>query len=555
MDGMRTPAAPAGFDYVPAPAFGILDQAVRRFPGRPAIDFLGKHYTYAQIGRLADSAAAGLQKIGVTKGVNVGLCLPNTPYSVIMYYAILKAGGTVVNFNPLYTEREIENQAKDAGVTIIVSMDLALIQTKIAALAAKGVFKRVIICSMTAALPPLKAVLFRAFKGKELSPIPDQAPYLTFEALTAGAARPAPVEIDPMVDIATLQFTGGTTGIPKAAMLTHANIGANVAQVLAAGPGFTEGEERIAGILPFFHVFAMTCVMNLGLSIGAELLLLPRLDMKQLMRMILRRRPTMLPGVPTLYTAISNAAEAAGNTDLRFIKHCVSGGAPIAAEVADRFARISQCEVLEGYGLSETSPVVTATPPGGIRRGSVGRPLPGTTIEIRDPEHPESILPQGEKGEICIRGPQVMRGYYRRPDETAKVFVDGALRTGDVGYLDPDGYLFIVDRIKDLILAGGYNVYPRIIEEAAYQHPAVLEAIAIGIPDKYRGQAPKLFVTLRDGATATTDELKTFLAAHLNKIELPKEVEIRATLPKTMVGKLSKKELVAEEAAKNTPTP
>jgi len=550
MDGMSTQRQAAPFNYTPVPAYHMLDQAVSRFATRPAVDFLGKRTTYAELGRLADAAAAGLQKIGVTKGVNVGLCLPNTPYFVIMYHAILKAGGTVVNFNPLYTEREIENQAKDAAVTILVSMDLALIHDKIGKLAAKGVFKRVIICSMTAALPGLKSVLFRLFKAKELAIIPAGAPYLKFETLTAGPAKPTQAAIDPASDIATLQFTGGTTGTPKAAMLTHANIGANVAQVLAASPPLADGEERIAGILPFFHVFAMTCVMNLGLTIGAELLLLPRLDMKMLMQIINKRRPTILPGVPTLYTAISNAAEAAGKTDLRFIKFCVSGGAPIPAEVADRFERISGCELLEGYGLSETSPVVTATPPGGIRRGSVGIALPGTTIEIRDPEAPERLLPQGEKGEICIRGPQVMRGYYNRLDETAATFTDGAFRTGDVGYLDPDGYLFIVDRIKDLILAGGYNVYPRVIEDAAYQHPAVAEAIAIGIPDKYRGQAPKLFVTLHAGATATPDELKAFLAEHLNKIELPKSVEIRESLPKTMVGKLSKKELVAEEAAK-----
>jgi long-chain acyl-CoA synthetase len=291
--------------------------------------------------------------------------------------------------------------------------------------------------------------------------------------------------------------------------------------------------------------------MNLGVSIGAEMLLLPRLNIKQLMRMIHQRRPSILPGVPTLYTAISNAAEAAGKTDLRFIKFCVSGGAPIAAEVADRFGRISGCEVLEGYGLSETSPVVAMTPPAGIRRGAVGIALPGTSIEIRDPEPPHRLLAQGEKGEICVRGPQVMRGYYKRPEETAAVMTEGALRTGDIGYLDEDGYLFIVDRIKDLILCGGYNVYPRVIEEAAYQHPAVGDAIAIGVPDKYRGQAPKLFVTLRDGKTATAAEITAFLAEHLNRIEIPREVEIRDSLPRTMIGKLSKKELVAEAAAKS----
>jgi long-chain acyl-CoA synthetase len=471
-----------------------------------------------------------------------------------MYYATLKAGGTVVNFNPLYTEREIENQARDAGVAVMVSLDLAMIQDKIGKLAAKGIFKRVVMCSMTAALPPVKAILFKLAKGKELAKIPKQAPYVTFETLTSINATPAPVAIDPLTDVATLQFTGGTTGTPKAAMLTHANITANVQQILQSGPPLVEGQERIMGILPFFHVFAMTTVMNLGITIGAELILLPRLDLKLLMKTIIARRPTIMPGVPTLYTAISNAAQGkngAAGQNLSFIKFCISGGAPIAAEVADRFERISQCSVLEGYGLSETSPVVTATPPGGVRRGSVGRPLPGTIVEIRDPEHPETILPQGQRGEICVRGPQVMLGYYQRPAETDAVFTDGALRTGDIGYLDEDGYLFIVDRIKDLILCGGYNVYPRVIEEAAYLHPAVQDAIAIGIPDGYRGQAPKLFVTLHAGASATGAEIKTFLAGHLNKIEIPKEVEVRDTLPKTMVGKLSKKELVAEELAKS----
>jgi len=552
MDGISPQRLGAPFEFVPSPGYEMLDQAVRRFADRPALDFLGKTWSYGQLGRLTDRAAAGLQRIGVNKGVNVGLCLPNCPYFVVMYHAILKAGGTVVNFNPLYTEREIENQAKDASVTIMVTLDLAMIHDKIARLVEKNALDRVIVCSMTAALPLSKALLFRLLKGKELARMPADGRFLTFSALTAGDARPSHVEIDPVQDIATLQFTGGTTGTPKAAVLTHANIVANVQQVLALTPTLLPGQERIVAILPFFHVFAMTSVMNLGLTIGAELLLLPRLDIKQLMLLISRRRPTILPGVPTLFTAISDAAEAAGLTDLRFMKYCVSGGAPIAAEVAERFHRISQCDVLEGYGLSETSPVVTGTPKGGVRRGSVGVALPGTVVEIRDPEPPHALLAGGEKGEICVRGPQVMRGYYRRPEETANVFVDGALRTGDIGYLDGDGYLFIVDRIKDLILAGGYNVYPRVIEEAAYQHPAVLEAIAIGIPDKYRGQAPKLFVTLRDGAAASPADIKAFLTSHLNKIEMPREVEIRESLPKTMVGKLSKKELVAEEAAKAT---
>jgi long-chain acyl-CoA synthetase len=550
MDGRIAPRKAGGFEIPTTSTGALLDAAVQQFGPRPAMDFMGRRWTYAQLGKLVNRAAAGLQKLGVAKGVHVGLCLPNSPYFVIMYYAILKVGGTVVNFNPLYTAYEIEAQARDADVTIMVSLDLALIQDKIGKLAAKGLFKRVIMCRMADALPPVTSLLFRLLKRKELAKIPENAPYLEYRQLIAGAPDPAEVSIDPEADIAVLQFTGGTTGTPKAAMLTHANLTANVAQVSATMQGVVLGEERILAVLPFFHVFAMTAVMNLGVSIGAEILLLPRLDLKLLMRTIYRRRPTVLPGVPTLFTAISNAAETAGKTDLRFIKFCVAGGAPLSAEVQDRFERISHCQILEGYGLSETSPVVSFNVPDAVKRGSVGPAVLGTVIEIRDPENRSVLLPQGSRGEICVRGPQVMRGYYHRPEETDAVMVDGALRTGDIGYLDADGYLFIVDRIKDLILCGGYNVYPRVIEEAAYHYPAVQDAVAIGIPDKYRGQAPKLFVTLRENETATVPEILEFLSERLNKIEMPKAVEIRDSLPKTMVGKLSKKELVAEEIAK-----
>ncbi|MDD2877785.1 MAG: long-chain fatty acid--CoA ligase [Acidiphilium sp.] len=535
----------------PCPVGALLDDTARRFAARPAIDFLGRGYTWAEIGALADRAAAGLQGCGVVKGSRVGLCLPNTPYSVIMYFAILKAGGTVVNFNPLYTEREIASQVRDSGTSIMVTLDVAMIHKKIGNLAAEGLFRHVIVCSMTAALPAFKGWLFGILKRRDLARVPDAAPYIRFERLIETTQKPASVTIDPNEDIAALQYTGGTTGIPKAAVLTHANITINVQQVRAGGPPFEDGSERIMGILPFFHVFAMTAVMNLGVAIGAELILLPRLDIKQLMATLDRKRPTVLPGVPTLFTAICNAAGK--GRDLSFIKFCVSGGAPLSQETAARFTRLSGCPILEGYGLSETSAVVSLTPPNLIKLAAVGHALPGTVIEIRDPDHPEAILPAGQRGEICVRGPQVMKGYLNRPDETASAFIDGAFRTGDIGYLDDDGYLFIVDRIKDLILCGGFNVYPRAIEEAAYQHPAVQDAIAIGVPDAYRGQTPKLFVTLRPNASTTTDELTAFLKVRLNPIERPKSVEIRDSLPRTMVGKLSKKELIAEEAAKGSP--
>jgi len=300
-------------------------------------------------------------------------------------------------------------------------------------------------------------------------------------------------------------------------------------------------------VLPLFHVFAMTVGMNLGIAYAAELILLPRYELDQVMKCIAKKRPTMFPGVPTIYTAIVGAAEHS-NTDLSSIRICISGGAPLPMEVRHRFEGLTGCRLVEGYGLSETSPVVTCNPlDGDGKAGSVGLPLPGTTVEVSSPHDPAEKLAVGEKGEICVRGPQVMAGYWGRESETAAAMTGGLLRTGDIGYLDSDGYVFLVDRIKDVILCGGYNVYPRVIEEALYQHPAVNEAVVIGVPDAYRGQAPKAFVVLRENHRATPTELKEFLAAYLSRIEMPKIIELRQELPKTMVGKLSKRDLVAQE--------
>jgi len=551
MTGLTMPGAKPGLtpDFTPYAAGEIMDQAVRQFPNHKALDFLGRRMDYAELGRLTNAAAAGLQKLGVVKGTKIGLCLPNCPYSIIMYFAILKAGGTVVNFNPLYTLKEMETMVREADVSMMVTTDVAVVFNTIARLAAQGMFKRVIICRLADALPTLKGLALRVFGRKSLGRVPDHAPYVEYAKLVAGPKTPAPVAIEPLTDMAVLQFTGGTTGTPKAAMLSHANITANLWQSEQVMPGLKKGEERFLALLPFFHVFCMTAVMNLGLRIGAELILLPRLDIKQLMSTLYKRKPTVVPGVPTLFTAIAAAAEKSGRTDLSFIKLCVSGGAALSAEVKERFEKVSGSHIMEGYGLSETSPVLCFTLQGQEKPGTVGPAAPGTTLEIRDPANPEILLPQGERGEICARGPQVMLGYYNQPEETAASFIDGAFRTGDIGYLDEDGCLFIVDRLKDVIICGGFKVYPRVIEEAAYQHPAVQDAVAIGIPDAYRGQSPKLFITLRPGVEVTVEEMLAYLKAHLNRIEVPKSVEIRESLPKTMVGKFSKKELIAEEAA------
>lgn len=528
------------------PVNAVLDETVRRFAERPALDFLGRRTSYGELGRMVEMAARGFQQLGVRRGVKVGLCLPNTPYFVICYYAILKAGGTVVNFNPLYVEREIAHQIKDSGTTIMVTLDLRQIYPKIAAMLDSTCLEKVVICRMADILPSVQSLLFQVLKRSELADAPADLRHVTFTRLITNDGQLKPLEIDPGVDVAVLQYTGGTTGLPKGAVLTHANISGNTEQLARWVPDIEQGQERVLCVLPLFHVFAMTVAMNLGIAIGAELILLPRFDLEQVMKCVARKRPTIFPGVPTIYTAINGAA-GKGGWDLSSIRCCISGGAPLPVEVRAEFEALTGCMLVEGYGLSEASPVVTCNPFRAVKAGSVGIPLPGTTVEIRAPHDPGTLLARGEKGEICVRGPQVMAGYWQKPGETAQVFVDGALRTGDIGYIDEDGYVFLVDRIKDVIISGGYNVYPRVIEEALYQHPAVAEAVVIAVRDQYRGQAPKAFVRLRDGQQATPDELRQFLTGYLSRIELPKLIEIRDTLPKTMVGKLSKKELIAEE--------
>jgi long-chain acyl-CoA synthetase len=333
-------------------------------------------------------------------------------------------------------------------------------------------------------------------------------------------------------------------------MLTHANVAANAHQVELWNPIELEGQERILGILPLFHVLAMTAVMNHGIRTGAELVLRPRFKLEDTLEVMHDKRPTYFVGVPTIYNAINHHPRL-DKYDLSSLKLCISGGAALPVEVKRDFEALTGCHLLEGYGLSESSPAATCTPVlGGAKEGSIGLPFPGTIIEIHDLEEPGRKLPTGERGEVCIRGPQVMAGYWNRPEATARTIVDGALHTGDVGYMDADGHTFLVDRIKDLIICSGYNVYPRVLEEAIYRHDAVAEVTVIGVPDDYRGEAPKAFVRLKEGMSLSAGELLEFLADKLSKIELPEEIEFRDELPKTMIGKLSKKELVAEEKAK-----
>ncbi|HRY07674.1 MAG TPA: long-chain fatty acid--CoA ligase, partial [Hyphomicrobiaceae bacterium] len=527
------------------------DNAVARFGARTATNFLGRTMTYAELGQQVERAAAGLQRLGVRKGTRVGLFLPNSPTFIVYYYAVLKAGGIVVNYNPLYTVDELAYQVRDSQTEIMVTLDLKLLFDKVEALLKEGVLERAVVAPFASLLPGTKSVLFRLFKGKELAH-PSASPMrekITLEGQVMTDQGPRmPVPVDPEKDIAVLQYTGGTTGTPKGAMLTHANTYVNVLQVACWAPELKDGEEKVMGVLPFFHVFAMTVVMNFGVAKAAQIIIMPRFVLDDALKLINQTRPTVMPGVPTLYNAIMNHPKIR-NYDLSSLKFCLSGGAPLPVEVKQKFETLTGCKLVEGYGLSESSPVATCNPiDGKVKAGSIGIPLPATFISLRDIENPDKEVAHGEKGEVCIKGPQVMKGYWNKPAETAAVFTsDGFLRTGDVARMDEDGFFVIEDRIKDLIISSGYNVYPRQIEEKIYEHPAVEEVTVIGIKDEYRGEAPKAFIKLKSGAQATADEIMTHLQKSLSKIELPVTIEFRESLPKTMIGKLSKKELKQEE--------
>jgi len=545
------PAVKWDQEFSAEPLYALLDAAVAKHGAKPCTDFLGKVSTYGDIGAQVERAAVGLHRLGVGKGTRVGLFLPNTPTFVVYYFAILKAGGTVVNYNPLYTVEELTYQVRDSNTELMITLDLRLLFEKVEQLLQGGALKRAVVASFAGLLPPAKGVLFRLFKSRDLanlarSPVADKV--VKEAELLAGGGRLTPPAIDPYEDIAVLQYTGGTTGTPKGAMLTHANTYINVQQVIAWAPELEEGKERIFGVLPFFHVFAMTVVMNFCVARAAMMILMPRFVLDDAMKLLDRSKPTCMPGVPTLFNAIMNHPKLS-SYDLTSLKFCISGGAPLPLEVKQRFERLTGCKLVEGYGLSEASPVVTCNPlEGPVKDRSIGLPLPATVVSLRAIDDPTREVPLGEKGEICVRGPQVMKGYWGKPEETAGQFVGEYLRTGDVARMDEDGFLFIEDRIKDLIICSGYNVYPRRIEEAIYTHPAVAEVTVIGIKDQHRGEAPKAFIKLKEGAKASAQDILRHLEPKLSRIEMPAEIEFRDALPKTMIGKLSKKELKAEEA-------
>jgi long-chain acyl-CoA synthetase len=535
--------------FAPMSMGEMVTNSAMAHPDAPMIDFMGRRFTYGTMFGQIRRIACGLQGMGVKKGDRVGLYLPNTPHYVAAYYGALMAGAIVVNFSPLYTAAELEHQVEDSGTKILFTLSAkALLPTALQVLDHSSL-EKLVVGSVAEMLPPVKSVLFRLFKASESVPLPDDPRVLRYDRLIANAGDCTVPSIDPEQDIALLQYTGGTTGTPKGAMLTHQNLTANARQAQAIDPHAHE-EDRIIAVLPFFHVFANTCTLNRTVMNGGEMVMLPRFDAAQVLAAVQRVKATSLPGVPTMFQALLDHP-AIRNIDFSSLRACISGGAPLPLEVRQRFEAATGAKLIEGYGLTETSPIVCSNPYEGLNKtGTVGQPVPGTRVRLVDREDPTRPPPPGEPGELLFAGPQVMKGYWNRPDADAEVFIGDFIRTGDVGEIDEDGYVRIVDRLKDMIAVGGFKVFPSQVEAVLYHHPMVKEALVIGIPDHYRGEQPKAFVTLIEDAQIDGAALKDWLNPQLGKHERVCEVEVRLNLPRTLVGKLSRKELVAEERAK-----
>ena len=543
-----------------SPVQQLLDEAVARVPDRPFLDFMGRRIGYREFGAWVDRAAAGLQRLGVRPGVHVGLYLPNSPHYPIAFFGVLRAGGTVVNYSPLDAERVLEHKIEDSETDFLVTLDLASLYPQMARLAGHSRLRKLVVGTLGEYSAAPDAVRAQLQAGGLLATVAHDERHLTFAQLLGNDGKYTAHPIgDPAEAIAVLQYTGGTTGLPKGAMLTHGNLTAACSQYvesLAGGddPIVAFGEERVLAVLPLFHIYSLTVNMLMGIRLGAEVVLHTRFDLEAVMKELEARKITMFAGVPTMYTAIANHPKAA-ELDLGSLKSCGSGGAPLPVEVAQKFLALTGCTLNEGWGMTETSPTGTFTPARGRRKaGSCGMPLPGIRLSMRDLDDPGREMPLGERGELCIQGPNVMKGYWHNEQATrASLTPDGLFRSGDVAIMDADGFVFIVDRTKDMLLCGGFNVYPRTVEEAIYEHPAVEEVSVIGIPDAYRGQSPKAFVKLKAGAEPfTLEALQRFLKDRLGKHEMVGALEMRAELPKTAVGKLSKKALVDEEAAKRS---
>ena len=521
--------------------------SAERTPDAPAVDFMGRRFTYRELADAARSFAAGLQAAGFAKGDRIGLFLPNVPMYVAAYYGALLAGAVVVNFSPLYTADELCQQVEDSGARALVTLNVpALLPTALDVLD-RSSLETLVVGHLADALPKAKGLALRLLGRNKLSPLPKRADVLRWSDML-GAGAPQPVALDAVQDIALLQYTGGTTGVPKGAMLTHQNLSANARQVNAIDPWKHDADDVILGVLPLFHVFANTCVLNRTMLKGGCIAMLPRFDAKDALKTLARVKATALPGVPTMYQALLDHPDFA-STDFSSLKICISGGAPLNAVLKAKFEAGSGARLVEGYGLTESSGVVSTNPyEAGDMAGTIGQVLPRTEVRLLDKEDPTRAAPEGEPGELAVRGPQIMRGYWNRPDADAKVMQDGWLRTGDVAQWEEHGFLRIVDRIKDMIAVGGFKVFPSEVEKAVQPHPAVKEVLVIGVPDDYLGERPQAFVTLNDEAhDVTGDMLRDWANGRLGKHERLAGVTIRQELPKTMIGKLDRKTLREQE--------
>lgn len=537
--------------FEPEPLQSVLETSARLYARLPALEFMGRRIAYEELDALANRAAAGFQKLGVGPGVHVGLYLPNTPHYVIAFFGVLKAGGVVVNYSPLDALTTLTFKVENSETDLLVTLDLAALMPQAETLLATTRLTKLIVgafAEFAGAPGPITAHMKAAGM---IADVPADDRRMAFADLLANDGR---YEVHPLGDLtealALIQYTGGTTGLPKGAMLTHANLAAACMQYVETSVALEKGKERILCVLPLFHIYALSAVLIMALRNGAEVILQPRFDAAAVVKDIVEKKVTIFPGVPTMHVALISLPDIRKH-DLSSLKYIASGGAPLPVAVLQELEAIAGCRVAEGWGMSETSPAGTYTPHAvPPHPGSCGVPHPHVDMKFVDATDPEKTLPLGQTGEICIKGPNVTKGYWKSPEATRDAFTsDGYFRTGDVGYMDADGFVYIVDRTKDMLLCGGFNVYPRTIEEAVYQHPSVEEVSVIGVPDRYRGEIPKAFVKLKAGAEPLTlDGLKDFLKDRLGKHEMIGALEIRADLPKTPVGKISKKDLREGEA-------
>jgi long-chain acyl-CoA synthetase len=544
------PKVPHTIEYPAVPLHQFLEDAASKYPSNTAAIFLNHRITYQELNDAVNKLANALIALGVQKGDRVALFMANCPQYPISYYAALKAGAIVAPINPLYVAREVEHQVNDAGAEFIIVM--SRFYKAVQEVRARTRLRNVIVTNIKEYFPPLIKLLFTVAREKKEGDRVELAPGdHWFQELLAKYPATKPAVDVKSEDTAVLLYTGGTTGVPKGAELSHRSLVANTLQCRAWFTKLEPGKEVIMTALPLFHSFGMTTCMNLGIYAGGALLLIPNpRDMKSVLENITKHKPTVFPGVPTMYVAINNHPDTPKH-DLRSIKACISGAAGLPVEVQTKFQDITGGKLVEGYGLSEASPVTHANPLFGTNKiGTIGVPFPDTEAKIIDVETGTKDLPPGEIGELVIRGPQVMKGYWKMPEETRNTLREDWLHTGDIAWMDEDGYFQIVDRKKDMIIAGGYNIYPRDVEEVLYQHPKVQEVCVAGIPDPYRGETVKAYIVLKPGQRVTAEEIIAYCKANMAKFKVPTAVEFRDSLPKTMVGKILRRTLVEEEKRK-----